>query len=132
VREHQQRQAHRGYGAVPGFTTPGSYAKTIAAGRSRTPSFAKMLPTCVFTVASATWSVAPISALVAPRAISRRTSCSRSVSWSSRPAAHQPKALVLAFGELSEPARVASGRRHHPAVAFEQPGRHTRVEPRAA
>jgi Transposase DDE domain len=35
-------------------TTPWSYANTIAAARSRTPSLPKMLPTWVLTVASAT------------------------------------------------------------------------------
>jgi hypothetical protein len=38
-----------------------------------------------------------------------------------RAAAINPKDLVLAFGELVEPASVASSPRHHPAVAFEEP-----------
>ena len=69
-----------------------------------------MLPTCVFTVASATNRVAPISALVAPRAIRFRTSCSRSV-------------------KQVEPGGVAGSWSNHASVALEQTRRDRRIEP---
>jgi hypothetical protein len=45
-----------------------SIARTMAATRSRTPGFTKMLPTCVVTVASPTCRAAAISELVRSRA----------------------------------------------------------------
>ena len=71
---------------VPGSTSPWSNANTMAAARSRSSSFVKMCPTCVFTVPSLMKSVEPISALLAPRRSASRTSRSRSVSSASRAA----------------------------------------------
>ena len=68
-----------------GVTRPASYASTIAAARSRAPSFVKMLPTWPFTVRSLTNSSAAISVFDAPRATSVSTSTSRSDSGSSTP-----------------------------------------------
>ena len=85
----------------------------MAAARSRTPSLAKMAPDVGLHRGLAHEQRAAISLLVAPRAMWRRTSCSRSVSCS---------------------ARAASARRGRPWArnALEHPGRHLGVEPRRA
>src|SRR5690606_11428804 len=67
----------------PGLLRPVSYAYTTACTRSRSPSFARTFPTCVFTVVSLTTSSAAISAFDSPRATCASTSRSRSVSVSS-------------------------------------------------
>lgn len=80
-------RAHAARGRAPvtgqlGETKPDSYAAITAWVRSRAPSLASTLPTCVLTVSGLTTSSAAISGFDRPLVISRSTSPSRPVSRS--------------------------------------------------
>ena len=95
---------------TPGVTTPWSYANTIAAARSRTPSFPKMLPDV---------------------RLDRRFGDEQGHSdfGVSRTARHQAQNIVLAFSQQVEPCGVACSRGDNASIALEQTRRDRRIEP---
>ena len=109
---------------------PVSYARITACTRSRSPSLASRLPTCVLTVASLMNRAAAISVLLPPLARSTSTSRSRAVSEASRAGEGEVSGGLRANASMRR--RVTDGAsRAWPAAAARMLARLARPDPRS-